>query len=77
VHRWVYGEGAAYFDPYSEEELGNMIARFAELPRDEGHLAALRDTGLRQAANYAPNALAPRWETAIQLEAAKRGLTPV
>jgi glycosyltransferase involved in cell wall biosynthesis len=77
VHRWVYGDGAAYFDPYSEEELGNMIARFAELPRDEGHLAALRDTGLRQAANYAPNALAPRWETAIQLEAAKRGLTPV
>jgi glycosyltransferase involved in cell wall biosynthesis len=76
VHRWVYGDAAEYFDPYDEEDLGRLMARFAELPRNEGHLALLRERGLRRAAMYRPETLAPRWEAAIENEAAKaRGNT--
>lgn len=74
VHRWVYGDAAEYFDAYDEDELARILARFAELPREEGHLAALRDRGLRQAALYRPETLAPRWHAAIlQTAAASRG----
>jgi glycosyltransferase involved in cell wall biosynthesis len=65
VHRWVYGDAAVYFDPYDEEQLGETMARLAELPRETGVLAELRDKGLRQAALYKPEALAPRWEVAL------------
>lgn len=76
VHRWVYGDAAEYFDAYDEEELARMLARIAELPREEGHLAALRDRGLRQAALYRPETLAPRWQQAILEAAASRNLVP-
>jgi glycosyltransferase involved in cell wall biosynthesis len=66
VHRWVYGEAAEYFDPYDEKQLGTMMARFAELPQEEGQLAAMREKGLRQAELYRPSTLAPRWEAAIK-----------
>ena len=69
VHRWVYGNAAAYFDAYDETQLGGMIARFAELPRQSGHLALLRERGLRQAELYSAEAIAPRWEAAIQQQA--------
>jgi glycosyltransferase involved in cell wall biosynthesis len=72
VHRWVYGDAAEYFDPYDEEELARVLARFAELPREEGQLAALRDRGLRQAQLYRPEALAPRWQEAILQAAGNR-----
>jgi glycosyltransferase involved in cell wall biosynthesis len=70
VHRWVYGDAAEYFDPYDETQLGAMMARIAELPREEGHLASMREAGLRQAELYRPYTLAPRWEAAIQQQAA-------
>jgi len=70
VHRWVYGEAAEYFDAYDEGRLGAIMARFAELPRESGHLATLREKGLRQATLYHPSTLAPRWEAAIEREAA-------
>ncbi len=70
VHRWVYGSAAEYFDAYDEAQIGQMIARFAELPRESGHLALLRDRGLRQAELYRPRNLAPRWEAAIQRQVA-------
>ena len=41
------------------------MARIAELPRDEGLLASMRDRGLRRAALYRPETLAPKWEAAI------------
>ena len=72
VHRWVYGDAAEYFDAYDEEELARAIARFAALPRDDGHLATLRERGFRQAALYRPEVLAPRWEEAIERAAAGR-----
>ena len=77
VHRWVYGDAAQYFDPYSEQELGELMARFAELPRQEGHLATLRERGFRQAALYRPETLAPRWNAAIERQVARHGLAKV
>ena len=76
VHRWVYGDAAEYFDPYDEEDLAQVLARCAELPREDGHLAAMRDRGLRQAELYRPETLAPRWQAAILDVAASRGLVP-
>ena len=71
VHHWVYGNAAEYFDPYDEVELAKLLARTVELPREEGHLAALRERGLRQAALYQSQALTPRWEEAIRKVAAE------
>ncbi len=65
VHRWVYGDAAEYFDPYDDEELGGILARLCDLPRETGHLSDMRDRGLRQAALYQAPALAPRWEQAV------------
>ena len=69
VHRWVYGDAAAYFDAYDTEALARLMAAFAGLNRDDGRLADLRDRGLRQAALYRPEALAPRWAAAIHRQA--------
>ncbi|MFT8244254.1 glycosyltransferase family 4 protein [Roseomonas sp. BN140053] len=75
VHRWVYGDAAEYFDGYDEEALARSLARLVELPREDGHLAALRDRGLRQAALYRPESLMPRWEEAIRKVAENRLVT--
>ena len=65
VHRWVYGEAALYFDAYDEDALASHLARGAELPRESGLLADLRDRGLRQAKLYGADTLAPRWAEAL------------
>ena len=72
VHRWVYGNAAEYFDPYDEHDLACSIARFAEMPKDSGHLAMLRDRGARQARLYLPASVSPQWEAAIDYEARRR-----
>lgn len=76
VHRWVYGDAAEYCDAYDEEDMARVLARFAELPREEGHLAEMRDRGLRQARLYSPEVLAPRWHEAILRAAAARSAPP-
>lgn len=65
VHRWVYGDAAEYVDPYDEDAMAAVLARVAELPREGGKLADMRDLGLRQARLYRSDTLAPRWEAAI------------
>ena len=65
VHRWVYGDAAEYVDGYDENAMARTIAELAELPREEGKLADMRDRGLRQAQLYRPETLAPKWEAAI------------
>ena len=72
VHRWVYGNAAAYFDPYDEQDLARAITRFANLPKESGHLAMLRDRGVRQARLYSSDSVAPLWEAAIENEAKRR-----
>lgn len=74
VHRWVYGEAADYFDPYSAEAMADLIAQFAELPARDGHLARLGETGLRQAQLYSPATLMPRWQQVLMPMARGPGL---
>jgi glycosyltransferase involved in cell wall biosynthesis len=70
VHRWVYGDAAEYADTYDEVDLGDRLATLCDLPRQEGHLAELRSRGLRRAALYHADVLAPRWQGLLQ-EAAR------
>lgn len=65
VHRWVYGGAAEYFDPYDTDDLARVLAGLADLPRESGKLADMRDDGLRRAALYRPSALSRRWEQAV------------
>ena len=66
VHRWVYESAAEYFDPFDADQLGQILARFAELPKETGHLAELREAGFRQARRYAAERVLPLWEAAIE-----------
>ncbi len=72
VHRWVYGEAAEYVDAYDETAMARKIAMIAELPREEGKLAEMRERGLAQARLYRPDALAPRWHEALEAVAGGR-----
>ncbi len=72
VHRWVYGDAATYFDAYDEEDLAHRLAEAVQAPRDQGHLAEMAERGIRQAALYTTQALAPRWDAAIRTVAGTR-----
>ena len=65
VHRWVYGDAAEYVDAYDEENMARVLARMAELPREEGHLAEMRERGLQRAVLFRSETLASRWKEAI------------
>jgi glycosyltransferase involved in cell wall biosynthesis len=71
VHRWVYGDAAMYFDPYSSNALGEQLAEVCGLPKNEGMLAELRDRGWRKGALYTPDAIAPKWAALFERVAAK------
>lgn len=73
VHRWVYGDAAAYVDAYDADAMGRMLGAFADLPRESGQLAEMRDRGFRQAAAYTPATLAPRWARALEEVMRSRG----
>jgi glycosyltransferase involved in cell wall biosynthesis len=74
VHRWVYGDAAAYFDPYDDDELAELLENMVAQPREEGELAAMRERGLRQARLYAPDKLGPRWENLLNSLTAHQGV---
>ncbi len=65
VHRWVYGDAADYFDPYSTDALAQLMADYAGLPRDSGHLAEQSSRGLRESRRYHTDTLAPVWERTL------------
>jgi glycosyltransferase involved in cell wall biosynthesis len=72
VHRWVYGDAAIYFDPYSANALGDRLAELCAQPKNEGMLAELRDRGLRRGKLYTPDAVRPRWEALFEKLTAKK-----
>lgn len=72
VHRWVYGDAAEYVDGYDADAMADKIVAMADLPREEGKLADMRERGFRQAALYRTNALQPRWEQAVLNVARKK-----
>jgi glycosyltransferase involved in cell wall biosynthesis len=71
VHRWVYGDAAMYFDPYSSNALGEQLAELCGLPKNEGILAELQDRGWRRGVLYTPDAVAPKWSALFESIAAK------
>lgn len=75
VHRWVYGEAAEYFDPYDTDDLARVLCGLADLPRESGKLADMRDAGLRRAEMYRPSVLSRRWEQAV-LDVTARAAQP-
>jgi glycosyltransferase involved in cell wall biosynthesis len=62
VHRDVFGEAAAFFNPYSAT---GMAASLAELlgPHADARNAALRECGARVSAQYTPERILPQWQT--------------
>lgn len=73
VHRWAYGDAAAWFDPYDPVALARLLVDFAALPRGEGLLAALQEAGLRQAALYRAEVVVPQWAALIERVAGSEG----
>lgn len=60
VHREVFADGAAYFDPYSPEAafdvVGHLLAGENEAERE-----AIRAAGMQVAERYTAEAILPRW----------------
>lgn len=66
VHRWVYGDAAIYFDPYSANALADHLTTLCAQAKNEGILADLRDRGQRRAKLYTPDAVRPKWEALFE-----------
>lgn len=62
VHRWVYGDAAVYFDPYSPNALADRLVELCGISKNEGMLADMRDRGERRGKLYTSSAIAPKWE---------------
>lgn len=72
VHRWVYGDAAIYFDPYSANALADHLTTLCAQAKNEGILADLRDRGQRRGKLYTPDAVRPKWEALFERLAAKK-----
>ncbi len=60
VHREVFGDGAAYFDPYSAEDAFETVGRVL-VSENEAEREAIRRAGANVAARYTAAAILPRW----------------
>jgi glycosyltransferase involved in cell wall biosynthesis len=59
VHRDVFDDACAYFNPYNTEELADTVARVAA---DAGWQDTLRQRGQAVAARYLPERVMPQWQ---------------
>lgn len=71
VHRWVYGDAAMYFDPYSSNAMADQLAQLCALPKNDGIMAELRDRGRKRGALYSPDTVAPKWSALFESITAK------
>ena len=60
VHREVFAEGAAYFDPYEAEDAAAVIGRLLS-PAGEGEREAIRGRGAAVAERYTAAVILPKW----------------
>ncbi len=65
VHREVFGDGSAYFNPYSVEDAINVINRLLA-PENVDEQEALRQNGVQNSKRYEASALLPQWQDFIQ-----------
>lgn len=61
VHREVFADAAAYFNPYSAAELAAAVAHLIA-PGQAAQRAALAARGREVAARYRPEAVLPQWQ---------------
>jgi glycosyltransferase involved in cell wall biosynthesis len=61
VHREVYGDAAAYFDPYDTSALVNCLESLIAREDSQSRREALRAKGLEQSACYLPERIVPQW----------------
>ena len=66
VHRFVYGDAALYFDPAEPSSLVRILAEATRWQADDGQVVALRDHGLKQSAQYRPDAVARTWREFVR-----------
>jgi glycosyltransferase involved in cell wall biosynthesis len=66
VHRWVYGNAAAYFNAYDVSSCADAMVRVLSTPKETGYLADLRRRGLERAKLYTPEAIGPQWAELFQ-----------
>jgi glycosyltransferase involved in cell wall biosynthesis len=64
VHREVYGEAAAYFNPYSVSDIARVLQELLS-PAAQAHRAELRAHGVAVARRYQPEAVLPQWQRFI------------
>jgi glycosyltransferase involved in cell wall biosynthesis len=77
VHREVYGDGAAYFDPYSTVDLVNTFKKVLYPDNAAGVQEELRRRGHEVSARYLPAQILPQWERFLSAIAAERkGVRP-
>jgi len=60
VHREVYGDAAAYFNPYSAEDAGHRLSEMLS-PEFEARRQELRTRGLEVGQSYAEETIMPQW----------------
>ncbi|WP_197513037.1 glycosyltransferase family 4 protein [Acidihalobacter aeolianus] len=61
VHREVYGDAAAYFNPYDTGSLVAALQNMAFSVDADAQLAALREQGQLQSSCYLPEKVLPQW----------------
>lgn len=61
VHREVYAEGAEYFNPYSSEDIAEVVGRVIDGAQVERR-QQLIELGCRNAKRYLPSNVLPKWE---------------
>ena len=62
VHREVYDDAAAYFDPYSTASLVDSLSKILYQSDAEENQAQLRDRGAVVSDRYLPERILPKWQ---------------
>jgi glycosyltransferase involved in cell wall biosynthesis len=66
VHREVYGDAAAYFDPYDTDSLVHCLYSLIVSEDAHSRREVLRARGLEQSARYLPDRIVPQWVEFLQ-----------
>jgi glycosyltransferase involved in cell wall biosynthesis len=65
VHREVFGDASAYFDPYSPVQMAELMKRMLS-EEGAGEREILRKAGERVSALYRPSKVLPQWQSFLQ-----------
>jgi glycosyltransferase involved in cell wall biosynthesis len=72
VHRDVYGEASAYFNPYSVDDLARVVGNLL-LPDAFERRAELVRSGAQISTQYMPERVMPEWQAFLERIARRRG----